>query len=146
MDKQKTRAVVAYVFGLIGGLIILLGMKDNTRSTRIHAAQSISLSLLYYIVALIGYFLLPSFIVSCFSLVYFAVIIIGIVKVSKDEDPEIPGLADMAKAIFATQIDVKDPEPTTDTANTANTKNTEANETTNNNEETETINNTDNNE
>ena len=144
MKNQTSRAVVAYVFTLIGGLIILLGFKDNTRNTRIHAAQSITMALIYYIVVALGSIILPSFIVYFFSILYFAVMIIGIVKAAKDEDPEIPVLADMAKSIFAAQINKEDNTSTNNTADTANTSSTTDTTTTTDTTETDNVINTEN--
>ena len=39
--SEKGKGVLAYIFTWIGGLIVLYGMKDNERNTKIHAAQAI---------------------------------------------------------------------------------------------------------
>ena len=43
---DKGKGIIAYVFGLIGGLIVLLAFKkDNNKKTTIHACQSITISI-----------------------------------------------------------------------------------------------------
>lgn len=49
MNNEKTKSVLAYIFGLIGGLIVLM-MKGSEKRTKICAAQSITIALIYYIV------------------------------------------------------------------------------------------------
>ena len=44
--EQKVRGLIAYLFGWIGGLIILLAYKDNSKETDFHACQAIVLSVL----------------------------------------------------------------------------------------------------
>ena len=39
MNNEKTKSVLAYIFGLIGGLIVLM-MKGSEKRTKICAAQS----------------------------------------------------------------------------------------------------------
>ena len=36
--SEKGKCILAYIFTWIGGLIVLFGIKDNTRNTKIHAA------------------------------------------------------------------------------------------------------------
>ena len=40
--SEKGKSILAYIFTWIGGLIVLYGMKDNTRNTKMHAAQAIA--------------------------------------------------------------------------------------------------------
>ena len=42
MNNEKTKSVLAYIFGLIGGLIVLM-MKGSEKRTKICAAQSITI-------------------------------------------------------------------------------------------------------
>lgn len=106
MKNEKTKSVIAYIFGLIGGLIILF-MKDNERNTRFHATQSITIFIGYYLINFV-YGFIP-FTIPFFEYVlngiYIIAIIIGIVKACSDENPEIPVIGDLAKAIFKKQID-----------------------------------------
>ena len=38
---QKVRGLLAYIFGWLGGLIVLVAFKDNTKETDKHACQAI---------------------------------------------------------------------------------------------------------
>ena len=44
---EKGKAILAYVFTWVGGLIVLFGFKDNTKNTKIHAAQAIVIGIAY---------------------------------------------------------------------------------------------------
>ena len=105
---DKGKGIIAYIFGLIGGLIVLLAFKkDNNKKTTIHACQSITLSIA--IIALdVIYGIIP-FSIPFFSTVVWALqivlIVLGIVKVVKDEDPELPVIGGLAKSIFSKAID-----------------------------------------
>ena len=105
--SQKARAVLAYIFGWIGGLIILFALKDNERNTKFHAAQAIVIGAGYTIITII-YRMVP-FTIPFFStalwVIYILAVIFGIVKASKEEEPELPVIGDAAKAIFGKQID-----------------------------------------
>ena len=80
--SEKGKCILAYVFTWIGGLIVLYGMKDNEKNTKLHAAQAIVIGL-GYMVILMAYRILPINIPLFSTLLYglYAVlIIIGIVK------------------------------------------------------------------
>lgn len=106
---EKTKGVIAYLFGFIGGLIILLGYKDSTRETKVHAAQAITLSIAYFIlniaVSIFTSIIGLDFISGLLSLGYFVIVIIGVVKASKEEEFNIPIITENALKIFAKQID-----------------------------------------
>ena len=106
MDNEKTKSVIAYIFGIISGVIILV-MKETEQKTSIHAAQSITICLSYYILN-IGYKFIPfgiPFFNYALTGIYFVAIIYGIVKACKDEEPELPVIGDLAKNIFKKQIE-----------------------------------------
>lgn len=106
MKNEKTKAVIAYIFGLISGLIILL-MKDSNKTTKLHAAQSITIFIGYYLINFIyGFipFTIPFF-EYILNGIYIVAIVIGIVKACSDDNPEIPVIGDLAKSIFKKQID-----------------------------------------
>ena len=93
MNNEKTKSVLAYIFGLIGGLIVLM-MKGSEKRTKICAAQSITIALIYYIVR-VAYGFIPfniPFFDYIVSGLYLVASIIGIVKACNDnEEPEISG-------------------------------------------------------
>ena len=105
--SEKGKAIIAYVFTWIGGLIVLFGMKDNERNTKIHAAQAIVIGVLYMLVYAV-YRIIPIYIPFFSTIVYglyIVLIVIGIVKVNKNEDPELPVVGGIAKSIFSKKID-----------------------------------------
>ena len=105
--NEKGKAFLAYIFTWVGGLIVLFGVKDNEKNTKIHAAQAIVIGLGYMILVVV-YRIIPVYIPFFSTILYglYAVcIIIGIVKVSKDDNPELPVVGDIAKSIFGKKID-----------------------------------------
>lgn len=105
--SEKAKAIVAYLFGWIGGLIVLFAMKDNERNTKFHAAQAIVLSVGYFLISTIYRYIpitIPFFSTILWG-VYIVGIIMGIAKANKEEDPEIPVIGGAAKAIFGKKID-----------------------------------------
>ena len=105
--SEKAKSILAYVFGWVGGLIVLFAMKDNERNTKFHAAQAIVLSVGYFLISLIyGYIpiTIPFFSTALWA-IYIIGIIMGIAKANKDEDPELPGIGGIAKSIFGKQIE-----------------------------------------
>ncbi|MCI9177844.1 MAG: DUF4870 domain-containing protein [Clostridia bacterium] len=104
---EKAKGILAYIFGWIGGLIVLYAVKDNQRNTKFHAAQAIVLSAGYFVIN-IAYNFIPftiPFFGTILHVVYLMGIIFGIVKVCKQEDPELPVLGGIAKSIFGKKID-----------------------------------------
>ncbi len=105
--SEKGKSILAYVFTWVGGLIVLYGMKDNQRNTKLHAAQAIVIGLGYMVIVMI-YRILPISIPFFSTLLYglYAVLVIlGIVKANNEDDPELPVVSDIAKSIFGKKID-----------------------------------------
>lgn len=105
--SEKGKAILAYIFTWIGGLIVLYGMKDNQRNTKIHAAQAIVIGIGYTLL-LAAYRLIPVYIPFFSTIVYglyIVLVIIGIVKANKEEDPELPVVGKIAMSIFGKKID-----------------------------------------
>ena len=105
--SEKGKCILAYVFTWVGGLIVLYGMKDNEKNTKLHAAQAIVIGL-GYMVILMAYRILPINIPLFSTLLYglYAVlIIIGIVKSYNEEDPELPVVGQIAKSLFSNKIE-----------------------------------------
>lgn len=104
---EKGKAILAYIFTWIGGLIVLYGMKDNERNTKIHAAQAIVIGIGYMVLGAVYRFIpisIPFFSTILYGL-YAICVIIGIVKANKNEEPELPVVGDIAKSIFGKKID-----------------------------------------
>ncbi len=105
---EKWKVIIAYIFGWIGGLIILYGFKDNTRETNIHAVQSIIASAVIEIICLIGIitfvFVLLPFIPMGLAVLSILITIFGIIKAFNNEEPELPIIGDLAKSMFKSKI------------------------------------------
>ena len=105
--NEKTKGIVAYIFSWFGGLIVLFGMKDNTKNTKMHAAQAIVIGVGYFIISIVYSFLpitIPFF-TTIISGLYWVLIIMGIIKANKEEDPELPVVGNIAKSIFSKKIE-----------------------------------------
>jgi len=103
--EQKVRGLLAYLFGWVGGLIILFALKDNDDRTKFNACQSIVISVssmvITFVIGFIPYVRLFSGIVSLFM---FALAVIGMVKAYKEEDYELPVISDLTRNIFKSQL------------------------------------------
>ena len=119
--NEKGKGIIAYAFGLIGGLIILLGMKDNTRNTRIHAAQAITMSVGAFAISMVAGFIpfIGGLIATAVSLLNLVLWIMGIIKVCNEEDPKLPIIGDFTMKIFAKQIGEEVTEVANETVETA---------------------------
>lgn len=80
--EQKVRGLLAYLFGWIGGLIILLAFQDNNSQTKFNACQSIVSSGLFMLVAIIlGWVPVIGWVISFVAYILMAVIaIIGMFR------------------------------------------------------------------
>ncbi len=104
---DKSKALLAYLLGWIGGLIVLLGLKDNTKNVKIHAAQSIVISVGYFVIT-IAYNFIPiaiPFFTTIMGALYLICIIMGIEKAATDKAPELPVVGDLAKSLFKNKIE-----------------------------------------
>lgn len=99
--EQKTRGFIAYFFGWIGGLVILLALKDNSAQTKFNACQSITISAAGMILSMIfGTIPYMGFLASIISLLMIVLQIIGIIKALQEEDYELPVISDITRSIF----------------------------------------------
>lgn len=105
--SEKAKSILSYVFGWIGGLVVLFAIKDNERNTKFHAAQAIVLSAGYFLITLVYRYIpitIPFFTKAMYA-IYIIGIIMGIAKANKEEDPELPVIGGLAKSIFGKQIE-----------------------------------------
>ncbi len=105
--SEKGKCIISYIFGWIGGLIVLFAMKDNERNTKFHAAQAITLSIGYFVISIAYRFIpitIPFFSTALWA-IYIIGIIMGIAKANKNEDPELPVIGGIAKSIFSKKIE-----------------------------------------
>lgn len=104
--KQKFRGLLAYLFGWIGGLIVLLAFKDNDSRTKFNACQSIVLSVSSVIVSIVlGFIPYIKVVASLYSAFIFVLLIIGMIKSYKEEDYELPVVSDLTREIFKSKLD-----------------------------------------
>lgn len=101
--NEKTKCILAYIFGWLGGLIVLFAAKNNEKNTKFHAAQSIVLSVVYMVLAG-GMQLIPG-IGSAAWVLYIVFTVIGIVKVNNNEEPELPLIGDLTKSLFGKMLE-----------------------------------------
>lgn len=105
--NEKTKSILAYVFGWLGGLIVLFGVKDNERNTKFHAAQAIVIGVAYLIITT-AYRFIPiviPFFGTAMWILYLVLMVMGIIKANKEEEPELPVVGDIAKSIFGKKIE-----------------------------------------
>ena len=104
--SDKAKGVLCYIFTIITGLIFLLS-KDSSKNVKMHAAQAIVVWGLYVIVTFV-YGLIP-IVIPFFSTIvyvlYMVLLIMGIVKACKEEEPELPVVGGLTKKIFGKKIE-----------------------------------------
>lgn len=108
--SEKGKSILAYIFTWIGGLIVLYGMKDNEKNTKLHAAQAIVIGIGYMVIVAVYRFVpikIPFFSTIMYGL-YAVLVILGIVKANNEEDPELPVVGGIAKSIFSKKLEEND--------------------------------------
>ena len=90
---EKTKQILAYIFTPIGGLIFYL-LKDSSRETKYHAAQSIVIGS----IALIFSFINVLNGIMWIAAVVF--IVMGIIRAVNEEDPKLPLVSNLVDALF----------------------------------------------
>ena len=103
--EQKIRGLLAYLFGWIGGLVILVALKDNNEQTKFNACKAIVISASSMILSIIfRYIPYVGFIRSIISVLMGVLLIIGMIKAYKEEDYELPVISDLTRNIFKSQL------------------------------------------
>lgn len=95
--NEKTKQILAYVFGPIGGLIFFL-LNDSSKETKYHAAQSIVIGALSF---LIGFVPIANIFVGIAALVF---AVLGIIRAVNEEDPKLPLISNIVDAIFSKEF------------------------------------------
>lgn len=102
---QKARGLIAYLFGWLGGVIVLYAFKDNDDRTKFHACQSITISIISMVCGFVlGFIPVVRYFAGIISLGLTAIMIIGMIKAYKEEDFEIPVISDLTRNIFKSQL------------------------------------------
>lgn len=103
--EQKVRGLLAYLFGWLGGLIVLVALKDNSEKTKFNACQSIVISASSMIISFVlGFIPYVGFLSSIISILMSVLLIIGMIKAYKEEDYELPVISDLTRNIFKSQL------------------------------------------
>ncbi len=103
--EQKIRGLLAYLFGWVGGLVILVALKDNDERTKFNACQAIVISASSMVLSLIlRYIPYIGFIGGIISVLMGVLLLIGMIKAYKEEDYELPVISDLTRNIFKSQL------------------------------------------
>lgn len=103
---QKVRGLIAYLFGWLGGVIVLYAYKDNDDRTKFHACQAITLSIISMVSGFVlGFIPVIKYFGSLISLGLTVLMIIGMVKAYKEEDYELPVISDLTRNLFKSQLE-----------------------------------------
>ena len=123
---QKIRGLLSYLFGWIGGLVVLLAFKDNTQETNKNACQAIVLSAIYIIITIIVnllntiltvianiadvtalkiiFGLIFGFVGFILAVAYIALAIFGMVKAYQEKEYNLPLITPLTKKIFKSKL------------------------------------------
>ena len=103
--EQNIRGLLAYLFGWVGGLVILVALKDNDERTKFNACQAIVISASSMVLSLIlRYIPYIGFIGGIISVLMGVLLLIGMIKAYKEEDYELPVISDLTRNIFKSQL------------------------------------------
>ena len=102
--EQNVRGVLAYIFGWLGGVIVLFGLKDNDDTTKFHACQSITISIIMVVASVLSAIPYAGVLAGLFGTFMFVLAIIGAVKAYKKEEYELPVISDLTRNIFKSQL------------------------------------------
>lgn len=98
---QKVRGLLAYLFGWLGGLIVMFALKDNTEETKFHAGQAIVISVASFAITLVmGFIPVVKSFAWIISTLAFVLQVIGMIKAYKQEAYELPVISDLTRNIF----------------------------------------------
>lgn len=149
--QEKYKGAFSYLLFLAGPLVVLYGFKDNTRLTKIHAAQGLLIHISIIIASVLIFFPIVGCIAMVYPIIASILMIIGAIKGFSEEEFVVPGLTDWAMSMFKSVIDndntKKENEVSTESSVESNTaSNTESNSEDNieDNAEDDTENNTEN--
>lgn len=100
---MKLKGFLAYFFGLLGGLVVYFIAKEDEGALKFHAAQSMTLSIANYVLAVAcGFIPLAGELISLvISVIAFVLMIMGIIKVlQEDSEMELPIIGNLTHSIF----------------------------------------------
>ena len=103
--NEKTKQILAYVFGPIAGLIFFL-LGDSSKETKYHAAQSIVIGAIAFIAGFIPF---VGIAVGIAALVF---VILGIIRAVNEEDPKLPLISNIVDMLFSKEFAEEPTGPT----------------------------------
>lgn len=104
--EEKYKGILTYLLGWIGGLIVLFGLKENTKLTKFHACQAITLGVTSNVIwVLLGFIPFVNIIAYIIVALIFVLQIIGAIRAYNEEEFEIPVISDLTRNIFKKQLD-----------------------------------------
>lgn len=103
--NEKIKGLLAYLFGWLGGVVILFAFKDNSKQTKFHACQSIVISVASMILGFVlGYIPVIKYFGYILNIAFFAIQVIGMIKAYNEEEYELPVISDLTREIFKNQL------------------------------------------
>lgn len=123
--EQKIRGLLAYLFSWVGGLVVLLAFKDNSKQTDFNACQSIVLGVAYFAINIVvsiltgiltgiaiganlGFLFFITGVLGFVSTIavigYIILAIIGMIRAYQETDYEIPVISNLTRKIFKNKL------------------------------------------
>lgn len=114
---EKTQSIIAYLLGIIGGVLVLFVLPDSTKKTRFDAAQALVLGVIFFIIRnfyspivtllTLGHFSGSYLVSSAITVAYILVSLYAILRVNKGEEVELPVISGLATSLLGSFIDKK---------------------------------------
>lgn len=114
---EKTQSIIAYLLGIIGGVLVLFVLPDSTQKTRFDAAQALVLGVIFFIIRnfyspivtllTLGHFSGSYLVSSAITVAYILVSLYAILRVNKGEEVELPVISGLATSLLGSFIDKK---------------------------------------
>lgn len=116
---DKGKGTLSYITGLIGSLLVLYVVKNNTKKDVMHAAQGVVLGIFKiastFLASGINAFVSAATInsempislaySSIIPLLLFIITVVGLIKVYTNADAKIPVIGDIAESMFKSKLD-----------------------------------------
>ncbi len=103
--QEKYKGAWAYLLFIVGPVIILYACKDNTKLTKIHAAQAMVIHISIVIASILTFIPFVGCIAMLYPILTTVLMVIGAIKSCQGEEFNIPLITDCAKKIFKNIIE-----------------------------------------
>ena len=102
---EKIKGVLAYLFGWLGGVLVLFGFKDNSQQTKFSAYQSIVISVVGTVATLVlGFIPVIRYLGYAIYAVNIILRILGMMRSYQETDFEIPVVSELTREVFKSQL------------------------------------------